>query len=509
MNYFKSYFTKPFFIGCFLAFSLFLFLFPFSDAKAQNDSIPTDNSIQDPLLDIETIPILSLLEIEDTLSLSEVYEVIYEFHPLIQKAKLIPALAIQDIRKARGMFDPTVMAEWTEKQYKETLYYQRMNAEIKIPTILGFDLKAGYETSSGVYLNGDENLPDGGLFYAGIELPLLRNLVFDERRATLRKAQVFAEMAQAEQQKEINKLFFGVAKDYWEWYAAYQSLKVAEEGIEVAEFRFEGVKAAFEYGKYRAIDTTEALMELQKRKVERLQALVDFEKTRLALSGHIWSDEGIALFIKPTIAPSSMGSQIEKFDLQSMLATAAEFHPELLKQNFKLNTLKIDRKLYQFSLMPQLDLSYKPILYPRKADNLALREDYKFGLTLYAPLFLRKERASFAMARIKIRQQELDLNFTQRDIQIGVEQSYIQVNRLAQMVDLQRKNAANALVLRDGEQTLFELGSSTVFLINYRERYYLDSKLKFIQLEMKYAKAKAELLWNSGQNEFVDLRGQE
>ena len=40
------------------------------------------------------------------------------------------------------------------------------------------------------------------------------------------------------------------------------------------------------------------------------------------------------------------------------------------------------------------------------------------------------------------------------------------------------------------EQTLFQLGSSTVFLINYRERYYLDAKLKLIQLEMKYAKEK-------------------
>jgi len=26
---------------------------------------------------------------------------------------------------------------------------------------------------------------------------------------------------------------------------------------------------------------------------------------------------------------------------------------------------------------------------------------------------------------------------------------------------------------------------------------------------MKYAKAKAELLWNAGQNEFVDLRNQD
>ncbi len=204
-----------------------------------------------------------------------------------------------------------------------------------------------------------------------------------------------------------------------------------------------------------------------------------------------------------------MGGQLENFDLQNMLATAAEFHPELLKQNFKLRTLNIDRRLYQFSLMPQLDLSYNPIFYPVKVDNFVFRENYKFGLKLYAPLFLRKERASFAMARIKIRQQELDLNFTQRDIQIGVEQSYIQVNRLAQMVELQKGNVANALILRDGEQTLFELGSSTVFLINYRERYYLDAQLKLIQLKMKYAKAKAELLWNTGQNEFVDLRGQD
>ena len=506
MNHSNYFFIKLLFITCFLGCSLF----PFSILKAQvQDSIQVGNIIQDPLLEIETVATISELDIEDTLSLAEVYEVIFQYHPLIQKAKLIPALAMQDIRKARGMFDPTLMGEWTEKQYKETQYYQKIHAEIKVPTILGFDLKAGYENNSGKYLSNESTVPSEGLFYAGIELPLLRNLIFDERRATLRKAQVFAEMAQAEQQKEINKLFFSVAKAYWEWYAAYESLKVAEEGIEVATIRFEGVKDAFEYGKYRAIDTTEALMELQKRKVERLQALVDFEKTRLALSGNIWSEDGEALFIKPTIAPSNMGSQIEKFDLQNMLAMAAEFHPELLKQTFKLNTLKIDRKLYQFSLMPQLDLSYKPILYPRKADNLALTEDYKFGLKLYAPLFLRKERASFAMAKIKIRQQELDLNFTQRDVQIGVEQAYIQVNRLAQMVDLQRKNAANALVLRDGEQTLFQLGSSTVFLINYRERYYLDAKLKLIQLEMKYAKAKAELFWNAGQNEFVDLRRQD
>ncbi|WP_291726100.1 TolC family protein [Bernardetia sp.] len=502
LNYFDAFKTKSFYIGCFLTFNLFLF-FLSSNLKAQT---PDSLIIQDPLLEIETVPTLSGLTIEDTLSLAEVYEVIFEYHPLIQKAKLIPALAIQDIRKARGMFDPTIMGDWTEKQYKETQYYQKIHTEIKIPTILGFDIKAGYENNSGVYLGNESTVPEEGLFYAGIDIPLLRNLIFDERRATLRKAQVFAEMAEAEQRKEINKLFFGVAKDYWEWYAAYQSLLVAEEGIEVAEFRFEGVKAAYEYGKYRAIDTTEALMELQKRKVERLQALVDFEKTRLALSGHVWSEDGVAVFIKPTIAPSGRGGQIENFDLQSMLTTAAEFHPELLKQQFKLNALKIDRRLYQFSLMPQLDLSYKPILYPRKADNLALTEDYKFGLTLYAPLFLRKERASFNMARIKIRQQELDLNFTQRNIQIGVEQAYIQVNRLAQMVELQRRNAANALVLRDGEQTLFELGKSTVFLINYRERYYLDAKQKLIQLEMKYAKAKAELMWNAGQNEFVDLR---
>ncbi len=277
LNYFNFSLKKSLFIGCVLAFNLFLLAF--SVAKAQtNNSLDSGQVIISPLLEIETVPTISSLDIEDTLSLAEVYEVIYEYHPLIQRAKLIPALAIQDIRKARGMFDPTVMAEWAEKDYKETQYYRKLDAEIKVPTILGFDLKAGYENNRGTYLNNEATVPDEGLFYAGIQLPLLRNLIFDERRATLRKAQVFAEMAQADQQKEINKLFFAVAKDYWEWYAAYESLKVAEEGIEVAEFRFESVKQAFKYGKYRAIDTTEALMELQKRQVERLDALVSFEK---------------------------------------------------------------------------------------------------------------------------------------------------------------------------------------------------------------------------------------
>ena len=49
------------------------------------------------------------------------------------------------------------------------------------------------------------------------------------------------------------------------------------------------------------------------------------------------------------------------------------------------------------------------------------------------------------------------------------------------------------------ERKLFEIGESSVFMVNNREVSYINSKMKLNDLQLKYRKAVVEMLYNSGQ----------
>jgi outer membrane protein len=441
----------------------------------------------------------SLLAQTDTLYFKDYLSSIATNHPIFQQIDLIDEVALQEIRKARGAFDPVLMGTKTEKQFNTTEYYNKFFADIKIPTLLGFDIKGGYEQHQGEYLNSEMKVPDGGLLYAGIEIPVLRNLIFDKRRADLRQAEIHYQMSLAEQQKVFNKFFFDAAKAYWDWYARYELLLLGNESLRLAIERGAAIKDAVELGKYRPLDSIEANMEIQRRQVEQLQSLINYENARLELSKYMWSEDEAMLFIRPDVYPSLVGGEVETFLVEQLAQEAAENHPEILKQQQKIKSVEIDRKLYKYQILPEFNLEYKPLLAPQGDQSFLLQENYKFGFSFYAPLLMRKERASFAASGFKLRQENYNLDFIRRDVRIEIEQSSIALQQTQQMLQSQRLNVEGAEKMRNGEQTLFELGSSSFFYINVRERYLIESQAKLIDLKAKYAKFKAEIRYAAGQ----------
>ncbi len=436
---------------------------------------------------------------QDTLTLKQVLGQVLSSHPVAKQASLIPELAETDLRLARGAFDPKISASLNEKNFKDKQYYRHWDTEIKVPTRAGLDLKAGHEDNMGAFIDEDERLPEGGLFYVGISIPLLKNLVFDERRAELQEAKVFVQLSLAEQRKALNKLFFEASKAYWYWWATHEKLLINQKGLQVAQDRFTYVKGAHFLGKYAAIDTTEAEMELQRRRVELAYSQLEYNQAKLELSRHIWDSNGEPLMLTDKLKPSPEGIELQLISIEPLLEFALTQHPEIQKATLKQDALEIQRRLYRWSLLPQFDVEYKPLLAGGGQNSLMLTENYKWGFTFAAPIFMRKERAKLAANRIKIVQQSAEVDFITRHTQVLLRQSYAAFEQYAQILNAQTINTQNALQLRDAEQMRFELGSSNVFFINYRDRYYLDNLLKLTELKAKYAIAKAEVYWASGQ----------
>jgi outer membrane protein TolC len=66
------------------------------------------------------------------------------------------------------------------------------------------------------------------------------------------------------------------------------------------------------------------------------------------------------------------------------------------------------------------------------------------------------------------------------------------------MMRIQQELVRNADLLLTAEETRFESGESSLFLVNQRERSLIEAKAKLVELTAKYAKAKYQLQWASG-----------
>jgi outer membrane protein TolC len=125
-------------------------------------------------------------------------------------------------------------------------------------------------------------------------------------------------------------------------------------------------------------------------------------------------------------------------------------------------------------------------------------QNHKISVDMVFPLFLRKERGKLREIQVKNQQVVLERQQTGRDIANTVQSAYNQLRALAGQVAVQQQTIENQQLLLRAEQQKFELGESSLFLINARETKLIDLRVKGEELKTKYQKAVAELYFVAG-----------
>lgn len=424
---------------------------------------------------------------------------VLNFHPVVKQAANTVEIGRQEVIKAKGTLDPKLSSEISGKQFKDVNYYHMGNSGLKIPTWIGIDLKAGYEQNRGTYLNPQNSTPGSGLWYAGVEVPLGKGLFFDERRATIRTAQVIEKMAINERELIINDVLLDAFSSYWSWYEAYQKLKIAEEGYRFALIRFEGVKQNALLGESPSIDTVEARIQLLNRNFEKIQAEYNFQNASSVLNLFLWTDNFIPLELEESTIPQDEAKN--NYELGSLLLRSAtmdtEKTPIVLQTVYKLDQLKIEERLKKEQLKPELNVAYNPLSQPVGNNPFAnfSVENYKFGVTASMPIFLRKERGGLAQTKLKIENATLDIAYKVNELK---QKEMILRNELYQLyeqLDIQKTQVLQSNMLLNSEQTRFDIGESSLFLVNIREMNYLQYQMKLVELEAKMKILETKWLW--------------
>lgn len=442
-----------------------------------------------------------------TFTLNNLYASMWQYHPLIKQAELLSEVARQDIRFARGAFDPKIEVQGNLKEYDQKEYYNKWYGSFTVPTWFPVDPKVGIERNTGTYLSIENQLPDEDYnrqLFAGLSLPIGRGLFTDERRAILKQAQLGITLAEAEQVKLINKILLEAAKDYWQWYYAYFNYQLNTRNAQIAEEIFRRVRLNEQLGEASGLDTLQADITRQQRQVERQEAYLDLINSSVKLSNHLWDSVGNPLQISARLAPQPIGEPeiLSNAALDQLLKLATTNHPELQKLSVKLDQLEIDRKLATEYLKPRLNLNYnflnQPLRPTGEFQTFTFLNNYKFGLDFYMPILLRKERAKVAQTRLKIQNTTYERTQTEREILNQVQATFNQLVNTNTLLQQQNLMAANYQRLLQGELLNLENGESDLFKINVQQEKLIQSQSKLLKLRAEFEKQKASLYWAAG-----------
>jgi outer membrane protein TolC len=222
----------------------------------------------------------------------------------------------------------------------------------------------------------------------------------------------------------------------------------------------------------------------------------------------MWNEAGDPYELLPEISPDPSWNLVEIVtypmpDIDQSISVASTAHPKLIALGFKQKFLEVDKRLRLQGLLPTLDLKYNFLNEGYTTSKLfaqpLMENNYRFGIQFGLPLFQREARGEYRAAKIKI----ADLDYTQQQTQLQivnkVKSTYNELLATQSQVLLYQSNVQNLQKLLKAEETKFEIGESSMFLVNTRETKLLESQQKLAELKAKFFTKILAIQWATGQ----------
>lgn len=435
---------------------------------------------------------------KDTLYLESYLDMVLENHPLILKANLNEDIADAYLLKGKGALDPKVYSDYNQKQFDDKDYFTVWQSEAKIPTILPVDFSVGYERNDGLFLNEQNTVPDHGLIYGTLNLSLLRGLLFDSQRYDLQAAEIKGLKNQIEREIITREIVYQAIIAYLEWTAMHMNYTINQEYLTLVNARHKNVIQLFENGDSPSIDTIESRLNINSAEKWRLDSQNNLLKAKQNLSLFIWNGQQQPLEINASVEPMRFEPLIDILREMSMIINPDfKGDPFIAKFDNEIESIELDTKLEKENLKPQLDLKYNAILNlgDDQVNSSFALNDYKYGVAFLYPLLNRKSKGQLQINEALSAQSKLGkiayLGQLNNKYQGLVASEIIQENLLL----VSNEKLKNSEQLYEAERLKFNLGESSVFFLNQRERKLIEAQTDLVKNYFSIGKVLSELYY--------------
>jgi outer membrane protein TolC len=171
-------------------------------------------------------------------------------------------------------------------------------------------------------------------------------------------------------------------------------------------------------------------------------------------------------------------------------------HPSIFWYDKKIGQITLDQKLKRQDLLPKLDLKYNYWMKPNYPSSAY--PNYTFGMQFQMPLTLAFSRNQLKMVNLKLQEAELMKQDKTRQINLKYQSYLNEANYLSQQLKAQEASVQANKALLEAEKQKFNIGESSVFMINQREQKYLETLEKLIELKSKNLKVNQSIQWSLG-----------
>ena len=406
------------------------------------------------------------------LLLEEVLQSTVEHHPMLLAQISQRSMAEGKALGAQGAFDTKLTADSATNSFG---YYKTRTAGGGVSQPLrgvGGELFGKYERGLGNFEPWNQGLLtlSKGEWSGGIEIPLLRNRTIDRHRTELALARLGVDLADASIVEQRLVLLEMAASKYWEWVSAGRKLSIAQDLLALAEDRTQQVQDLVDAGQVAEIEIAENERAVLQRRSATASAERDLQAARLDLSLYLRGPDGRIVQVDRSRLPDfPEPARVGPEQVESDLLGAMQRRPEIAGLMVELQQNGTVMQQARNELRPELAFTAQ---FGRDSGTGSITKrgsELIAGITLTSPFQRRKARGEVAIQAAKLEQLMHKLQYVRDKVVVEVRDAVSALELSLRRLELARAEYDVARRLATAEMERFELGDSTLFIVNQRE----------------------------------------
>lgn len=435
---------------------------------------------------------------DQPLGLEDILASVRSHYPPLLAAWLEQDIAAGKVRRAEGAFDPIISATLMTRPQN---YYTASNGSFMVTQPLrdsGGKVYAGYRLTSGFLPDYDRKIrtADGGEAVVGFNLPFLRNRNFDSRRASLTQAQLDRELARPNILRQYLNFLRASRIAYFNWVAAGQELEAAEALLKVAKERDAALGDQLKEGAIAAIVQVDNKRLVVAREIGVINSRRSFEQASIALSlFHRDPRTGTTIMPERDQLPDSFPpiQFLDELTLVNDRGRAIFRRPEIRQIEIFMAKAKVDRRLAQNDLKPNLDLTVELNQalggdLPKDIENTEITALMEFSV----PIGRNEARGRIEAITANLAQLDKEKVFARESIIADANDSFSAVTAAYRTLEQTSENVRLSEQLEQAEQDKFKEGATDLLTVQIREQATFDARILEINAMKTYFKALAD-----------------
>lgn len=396
---------------------------------------------------------------------------------------------------ARGSFDPVVRA----RGLVDVIGYYRnqvFDVSIEAPTPLwGATFIAGYRVGLGDFPIYDGKLATNasGEVRAGLSLPLLRNGPIDRRRANIERAKVGERIADEGVRLQRLELERAAMARYWEWVGAGFRWRIARDLLALAEARQAQLVARVAAGDIPDIERLENERALRQREAQVVAARRGVEQAAIELAVFLRDQNGGPLPPPVTRLPDRLQEPASaSLPIESAVLDSLRLRPERRRLSLFVEQQDVERRFARNQLLPGVDVFGLVSRDFGAGEKSRSQTELELGIQVDLALLFRGARGRLEVAEGQLARANAQLRLLERRIEAEVRDISSALRAGRERLALVRRELELATALAKAELERFELGDSTLLLVNLREQAAAEAGVREVDAMVDLHRANAQ-----------------